>query len=174
MKIVLIGFMGAGKSTVARLLAQRLSLPMLETDELIRQRTGVSDLSQIFAEQGEVYFRELERQVAAELGPRDNLVVGTGGGIITNPETLRLLAAVNSRVYYLKISFALASQRVSGDRSRFLFRDPTQAQMLFEKRQSLYEQAANYTVLTDMLSPDQICDEICNDLARYRACTGAA
>jgi shikimate kinase len=88
--LALIGFMGTGKTTVGRLVAEALHFEFLDTDELIQSRTGKS-IADIFAQDGEPAFRELERQVVRELSAKTKTVISTGGGLPTNAENLALL-----------------------------------------------------------------------------------
>jgi shikimate kinase len=88
--LALIGFMGTGKTSVGRLVAEVLGFEFLDTDELIQTRTGRT-IADIFARDGEPAFRALERQVVAELATREKTVISTGGGLPTNPENLAAL-----------------------------------------------------------------------------------
>jgi shikimate kinase len=88
--LALIGFMGTGKTSVGRLVAENLGFEFLDTDELIQARTGRT-IADIFAKDGEPAFRELERQVVKELSTREKTVISTGGGLPTNPENLAAL-----------------------------------------------------------------------------------
>lgn len=88
--IALIGFMGTGKTSVGRLLAESLGFEFLDTDELIQSRTGRT-IADIFAKEGEPAFRKLERQIVQELSDRKKTVISTGGGLPTNPENLAAL-----------------------------------------------------------------------------------
>ena len=88
--LALIGFMGTGKTSVGRLLAEQLRFEFLDTDELIQSRTGRT-INDIFAQDGEPAFRELERQVVDELATRQQTVISTGGGLPTQPENLTKL-----------------------------------------------------------------------------------
>ena len=87
MNIVLIGFMGTGKSTVGRLLASQLAYEFLDTDLLIEREQGAK-IPQIFATHGEQYFRKIEQRLAVELGKTDHKVIATGGGMVLNPQNI--------------------------------------------------------------------------------------
>ncbi len=89
--IVLFGFMGTGKSAVARRLGETLNLPVIEMDSLIEEREGRA-ISRIFAERGEEYFRNLERELVRELSACRRAVIATGGGVVLNPENVRDLS----------------------------------------------------------------------------------
>ncbi len=88
--VALIGFMGTGKSSVGRLVADQLHFEFLDTDELIEARAG-KRIAEIFAEHGEPAFRELEQQLVAELATRSRTVIATGGGLPVNPVNLESL-----------------------------------------------------------------------------------
>lgn len=96
--LVLIGMMGCGKSTCGQLLAAALSRPLVDTDSLIETRQGRS-IPDIFAREGEAFFRELERQTAEELSRRENLVVACGGGLPTVEASIKPLAATGFVVF---------------------------------------------------------------------------
>jgi shikimate kinase len=85
--LALVGFMGVGKTTVGRLLADQLRFEFLDTDERIEREAGIS-VRQIFAEHGEAVFRGMERRLVQSLSDRDHLVISTGGGLIVDPENL--------------------------------------------------------------------------------------
>ena len=88
--LALIGFMGTGKTSVGRLVAELLNFEFLDTDEQIQEHTG-RVIAEIFSKDGEPAFRELERQVVGELSARSQLVIATGGGLPTNPHNLERL-----------------------------------------------------------------------------------
>ena len=85
--LALIGFMGTGKTTVGRLVAEQLGFEFLDTDELIQSRTGRT-IADIFAKEGEPAFRALEKQIVQELSTREKTVISTGGGLPTSPDNL--------------------------------------------------------------------------------------
>ena len=88
--LAMVGFMGTGKSTIGWLVAQELGFEFVDTDHLIEHRLGVS-ISDVFARHGEAVFRKFERAVVLELESRHNLVIATGGGLVTNPENVASL-----------------------------------------------------------------------------------
>jgi shikimate kinase len=157
--IVLIGFMGAGKTTVGTLLAARLGLPFTDSDQVIEQRAGRS-VRQIFAEDGEPAFRALEHQVIAELLDGPPIVLALGGGAAEHPQTQNKLA--NAKVVYLHVSYEQALRRVGGDRdpeSRPLLARPDLAG-LYERRLGVYAGVATMTVPTDGRDPLAIAEDI--------------
>ncbi|MGH2752935.1 MAG: 3-dehydroquinate synthase [Actinomycetota bacterium] len=158
--IVLVGFMGSGKSTVGRILAGSIGLPFADIDALIEKRTGRS-IRSIFERDGEQAFRALERDIAAEvLGGRD-AVVALGGGALSDPITAGTLR--DARVVYLKTSFEALRERVGGDRERpkLATGDP---RALYEERLPQYEAAADITVVTDGRSPEVVAKEVADQL----------
>jgi shikimate kinase len=155
--IVLVGFMGAGKTTVGTLLAAKLGLPFTDSDQVIEQRAG-RPVRQIFAEDGEPAFRALEHEVIAELLDGPPIVLALGGGAAEHPQTRNKLAT--SQVVYLHVSYAQALQRVGGDPgSRPLLARPDLAG-LYERRLGVYAGVATMTVPTDGRDPLAIAEDI--------------
>jgi shikimate kinase len=152
--IVLAGFMGAGKTTVGRLLAGSLRVPFLDSDHVIEARAGRS-IPEIFA--AEPVFRALEHEVIADLLRGPDVVLALGGGAAEHEETGRLLASVP--VVFLRVSYAEAMARLAGDRDRPMLARPDIAQV-FERRQAVYAQAAKATVDVDGRDPADIAQEI--------------
>ena len=154
---ILLGFMGAGKSTVARALAQ----DFVDMDELLCQRLGMS-IKDYFDQYGETAFRSAEAQLLAELIDTD-LVVSTGGGVVVSPENRRLLAQ-NADNIYLKADFETLYQRIQQDaeqeRPLFLNQSKSDLQQIFEQRQAWYEEVATQIVDTRLKSPQEIIEEI--------------
>jgi shikimate kinase len=163
--IVLVGFMGAGKTTVGQLLAGRLGLPFADADTVIEQRDG-RPVPQIFAEQGEPAFRALEHETIAALltGPR--LVLALGGGAVEHDRTRRLLQAAEE-VVYLNISYRAALDRVGGDNGRPMLRRPDLADV-YQRRLAAYEAAATLTVSTEGRPPEHVCADIETHLGRVQ------
>jgi shikimate kinase len=154
--IVLAGFMGAGKTTVGRLLAAKLGVPFADSDQVIEERAG-KPVHQIFADDGEPAFRRLEHDVIAELLAGPDLVLAVGGGAAAEPGTRDLLAA--APVVYLRVSYAEAMRRVGGDRGRPMLARPDVGQ-LYAERDPLYRAAARRTVEVDARSPEEIALDI--------------
>jgi shikimate kinase len=100
MVVVLVGFMGAGKTTVRRIIAERLGQPFVDSDVLIEQRLG-REIRDVFATEGEAYFRELEHATVADLVRGPEAVVALGGGAVEDLRTRAVLR--NARVVYLRV-----------------------------------------------------------------------
>ena len=140
---ILLGFMGAGKSTIAR----ALSADFLDMDELIVQKIGMS-IQEYFAQYGEPAFRKIEAEVLAECIQQD-VVLSTGGGVVSSPQNRDLLAQ-NPQNIYLKADFETLFRRIEGDqenqRPLYLTKSKADLQEIFEQRQALYEAVATQTI----------------------------
>ncbi|MDQ3784154.1 MAG: 3-dehydroquinate synthase [Actinomycetota bacterium] len=149
--IVLVGFMGAGKSTVGRLFADAVRLPFGDSDEMVAARAGRS-IPDIFSGPGEGVFRALERAVILKALDRGEGVLALGGGALGDLETRSALA--RHTAVYLKVSFREAMARVGADQDRpLLVRDP---EKLYRDRVDVYEHVADRTVDTDILTPEEV------------------
>lgn len=148
--IVLVGPMGAGKSTVGRQLASRLSFTFLDTDHVIEQRTG-ADIPWIFDVEGEQGFRTRETAVLEDSLPLRGHVIATGGGIVERPHNLALLRKLGE-VFYLTASIEQLYARTFKDKKRPLLQVANPKQKiceLFERRDPLYRTVADHTLDTD-------------------------
>lgn len=153
--ICLIGMMGSGKSTVGPLLAEQLDRPFIDMDQRIESEQGRS-VNVIFAEQGEPYFRELERILLASLGGTD--VIACGGGIVTQPDCRAILERLST--IYLRASLATLAARLIGDRTRPLLpahmSRSDELWLLLDQRRRPYEETARWIVDVDDQAPGQI------------------
>jgi shikimate kinase len=138
-KLYLVGFMGAGKSTVARLLSRRLGWRAEDVDEQIEARERRS-VSTIFSQDGETYFRRVERNVLTDLLPIREVVVATGGGTFVDPEN-RAAMLDDGAVAWLDAPFDRLVERVPADGRRPLGTDRFQMEQLYVRRQLAYRQA---------------------------------
>jgi shikimate kinase len=168
--IVLVGFMGAGKTTVGRLLAERLGLPFADSDLVIEQRAR-RPVRQIFAEDGEPAFRALEHQVIADLLDGPDLVLALGGGAAEHPGTRHRLAT--AQVVYLQVGYDQALARVGGGDERPLLARPDLA-ATYQRRLPLYAGIATLTVGTDGRGPEAIGQDILARLTAKPAVGGRA
>jgi len=153
--------MGAGKSTIGRLLAKALNRSFKDSDQEIEQRSGV-DIPWIFDQEGEQGFRAREAAMLAELCAQDNLVLATGGGAILSDENRSLLQN-SGFVVYLSIPVDEQLKRTTQNRSRPLLNQGNPEQtlnQLMAVRAPLYQQIANLTIETDGGSPQQTAQEI--------------
>ncbi|KFX71370.1 shikimate kinase [Pseudomonas taeanensis MS-3] len=159
--LILVGPMGAGKSTIGRLLAKELRLPFKDSDKEIEQRTG-ADIPWIFDVEGEQGFREREQAVIAALCEFDGMVLATGGGAVMRSENRAALRS-GGRVVYLHASVEQQLDRTSRDRNRPLLRagDPGKVlRDLLAIRDPLYREIADVIVETDERPPRLVVQEI--------------
>ena len=159
--IFLIGFMGAGKSTVARHLQKRLKMNLAEMDERIEKEQGMT-IPEIFEKYGESRFRDLESELILTIGKEGNTIVSCGGGVVVRPENIDYMKK-NGRVFYLKTSPETVYNRVKDSTNRPILNGNMNVEYiagLMEKRRALYEGAADITITTDGKSVDEITDEI--------------
>jgi shikimate kinase len=171
--IVLVGFMGAGKTTIGNLLAERLGLPFADSDQVLEQRAG-RPVRQIFAEDGEAAFRTLEHQVIAELLDGPELILALGGGAADHPRTrAKLSSDPGTHVIYLQVGYGQALQRVGGDAGRPMLARPDLA-ALYQRRQPAYAAVATLTVATDDRHPQTVSDDIVAQLVRVPVTDGPA
>lgn len=164
--VVLVGPMGAGKSTIGRILARLLSLDFKDTDHIIEKRTG-ADIPWIFDVEGEAGFRERESAVLKEVLETDNLVLATGGGIITREDSRALLKQHGS-VVYLTADIEQLIERTARDKKRPLLQVENPRQRiteLFNTRDPLYREVASCIVKTDRRSPKLVAEEIVRKLS---------
>ena len=161
--VILVGFMGAGKSTVGRLLARRLGLCFVETDDMITAREGTSILA-IFAQHGEAYFRAVEAEVLDLLAAKRGHVIATGGGFPCRPGVMERLRTLGT-VVWLAADFAALYGRASrvGDRPMLAGRTREEVAALFEARKADYRQA-HLAIDTTRLGVDQIVSRILRHL----------
>jgi shikimate kinase / 3-dehydroquinate synthase len=162
MVAVLVGFMGAGKTTVGRIIAERLGQPFVDSDVLIEQRLG-REIREIFATEGEAYFRELEHATVAALVRGPEAVVALGGGAAEDKRTRAVLR--NARVVYLRVSYDEAMSRIRGDKFRPLLSRPDLDEA-YQRRLSIYEDVSVFTIDTDGRRPDAIALEVLAELTR--------
>ena len=168
--IFLIGFMGAGKSTISDYLKNALAMDVVEMDQCIVERQGMS-ISDIFETYGEEYFRELETNLLIEMQSRSNVVVSCGGGV---PMRERNVAEMkkNGRVVLLTAKPETILERVKDNHDRPLLENNKNVSFiadLLEKRRAKYEAAADIVVETDGKSELEICEELIHRLREAEA-----
>ena len=158
--IFLVGFMGAGKSTVGKILADKIGYEFLDEDKVIEDRAGTT-IAEIFAEQGEPYFRDMESETTESLASGDKQVIATGGGVVQRDRNWDAMKS-NGITIYLKASVETIWERIEDDTTRPLLQveNPVEtARELLSKRTPMYEKA-DIIVLTDNLTLEQAADEI--------------
>jgi shikimate kinase len=163
-RIVLTGFMGAGKTTVGNLLAARLAWRFADADETIEAAAGTT-IAQLFFERGEPWFRQLEHETIRQLLEVESLVLALGGGAIEDDRTLRLLlSAQGTRLVHLEASLETVLERCRGTESlRPVLQDKPNLEARYLRRLPLYRQA-HLTLAVDALHPQAAADAILGHL----------
>lgn len=164
--IFLIGFMGAGKSTIARLLTKATGKKLVEMDARIVEEQGMS-INDIFAQYGESRFRDIESQLILTIGDEGNTIVSCGGGVVVRPENTEFMKK-NGKIVFLAATPETIYNRVKDGTDRPILNGHMNVEYiaeLMEKRRALYEAAADIRIDTDGKTAQQICDEILTIIA---------
>jgi shikimate kinase len=164
MKIYLVGFMGAGKTTVGRELAARIDAPFFDLDELIEAAEKVS-IREIFAQQGESYFRKRERDLLRSTKHLDAAVIATGGGTFTFDENIQFIQSEGLSVY-LSAPYALLRSRVGAKDDRPLFRDDLSTHELYANRIRYYRMSDITIEIREEETPLEIVERLLLELPK--------
>jgi shikimate kinase len=156
--LVLVGFMGTGKTEVGRLVASALNRRFVDMDRLIADRQGMP-VAEIFRSRGEAAFRALEAEAAAELAALRGLVISTGGGVVLSADNVARLRE-NGFVVWLDASVDVLRQRLQNDTTRPLLAGEADMAALYESRRALYRLAAHVRVDTGDKPPLAVAREI--------------
>ena len=166
--ISLIGFRGTGKTTVGKLLAQRIGFLCVDTDEVIEQRSGRS-ITELFEQRGEAEFRDIESEVIAELTAKTGRVLSLGGGAILREANRERIRACGP-VVWLRANVVTIAQRMDLDPTTAARRPnltsaggTAEIEDLLRERLPLYEACASLAIDTDHRSPEELVDSIVND-----------
>lgn len=165
--LILIGFMGTGKSTVARQLSRQLELPFFEMDEMIVQEQGM-EISNIFQEKGEAYFRDLETALLKKLLQEGKGILSCGGGIILRDENIQAMKK-HSTVILLTAKPETILKRVQHNQSRPVLngkKNIDDITKLMKEREERYHMTADILISTDGKSLSQICEEIADMITK--------
>jgi shikimate kinase len=168
--IVLVGMMGAGKSSVGRCLQRRTGLACLDTDEMLAAEFGIP-IPQIFEKHGEDKFREAETEVLRKLAPDRPAIIVTGGGIVLRTVNVDLLKALGT-VVWLSADEATLFERASRRNDRPLLQKENPGAVfskLFREREPLYTAAAHLRVDTSAKTHDEVAETILNELEEFTA-----
>ncbi len=169
--IALVGFMGTGKTDVGRLLAEKLGKDFIELDELIEQRAGKA-IPEIFQQDGEIAFRELEIEATREAAAKKNAVIACGGGVVLNQINVDRLRE-HGGIVYLTASPEAILQRTSSDtdeRPLLVAEDKaSKVEKLLNFRRPFYERAADITVNTSELDVAGVAGQIISELSEHES-----
>jgi shikimate kinase len=168
-KVILIGPMGSGKTTIGSLLAEKLGLNFRDTDHLIEEQEEKT-VSQIFLDQGEDAFRAIEKRVLREELLTDGTVLSLGGGAPISIDAQSALRAIASHIIFLDISLSTVAPRIGFNRDRpLLLNNPRgQWQTLMEARRPIYEAIADATINVDDKSEEEIVTIVLSSLRESR------
>ncbi|NUO08801.1 MAG: shikimate kinase [Candidatus Brocadia sp.] len=165
MNIILIGFRGTGKTTIGKILAQRLGKEFIDTDEYLEQKQGKT-IKDIFAEGGEKLFREIEAQIVAEVCLVDDRVIATGGGVILREENVRRLRK-NGIIIFLDADVDTLHKRIHEDAQTQRKRPNLtnlsayeEIKYLLASRRPLYDRVADFVINTTRLSKKDTASKI--------------
>lgn len=169
MNLVLIGYRGTGKSTVGKILADRLGRELISTDTAVVRRVGLP-IPDIVARYGWEHFRDLETQVCRELSARDGLVLDTGGGAILRPGNVADLKS-GGVLIWLTAEVETIAGRIGGDTQRPSLTGTKsfveEIEEVLRERLPKYESAADVRIATDHLTPNEIAEEILSKLEGF-------
>src|SRR3989339_1091844 len=158
--VVLIGFMGTGKSTVGKKIAERLGFSYIDTDEVI-EKTEKKKISEIFNEYGEKYFRDLETEVIKTLQDYDHFIIATGGGMVLRDENVKMLKALGPLVL-LYTNPDVIFERIKSVQNRPLIEEDKldKIKEILKQRDPIYSKVADFKVDTSLLAIDEVVDII--------------
>ena len=161
--VFVIGFMGAGKTSVARKVARRAGVASIDADAYLERSLGKS-ITDVFAEDGEEAFRAWEAETLADLAAREPMLIACGGGVITT-EPARAVLRDGGYVVYLKVAPDEAARRIEDASTRPLFQDADAVARLWARRLPLYEEVADLAVDTADKNLGQLAGEVMDGLA---------
>ncbi|OGC13571.1 hypothetical protein A3J90_06790 [candidate division WOR-1 bacterium RIFOXYC2_FULL_37_10] len=164
--VVLIGFMGTGKSTVGKKIAERLGFSYIDTDEVI-EKTEKKKISEIFNEYGEKYFRDLETEVIKTLQDYDHFIIATGGGMVLRDENVKMLKALGPLVL-LYTNPDVIFERIKSVQNRPLIEEDKldKIKEILKQRDPIYSKVADFKVDTSLLAIDEVVDIILKELKK--------
>lgn len=161
MNIFLIGFMGAGKSTIARTLQSKLDMPLIEMDERIVEEQGCS-INEIFDRTGEAGFRDIESDLVKRIANERDSIVSCGGGAVIRPENVEYMKK-SGKIVFLTATPETIYERVKNGKDRPLLNGNMNVEYissLMDKRRDIYNAASDEKIATDNKSKDEIAQEI--------------
>ncbi len=167
--IIFIGYMGAGKTTIGKMLSEQLGWSLVDTDEKIEEKAG-KRIARIFEEEGEECFRQMETSVLKELlSEADTMVISVGGGLPVREENRRMLKELGL-VVYLQVTPETVAKRLTGDQTRPLLENrdiQKRAEEMLPLRDPFYQETANVTISCDGKEKNDILSEISQKLLEF-------
>jgi shikimate kinase len=171
MNLVLIGYRGTGKSTVAQILSQKLGMAAVSLDEEIVREAGMP-IPEIVEKLGWTWFRDLESEIARRFGERNDLIIDAGGGVILRPENTENLRR-NGVVFWLEASVEVIVDRIQESTERPALTEGKsfleEVEEVLSERMPLYRAAADREIDTDPLTPTAVADEIIREFRTMAA-----
>ena len=162
MNIVLVGYRGAGKSSVAKVLAERLTWPLISTDAEIVKKAGLS-VPEIIQKRGWDYFRDVESQICQRLGKKDRTIIDTGGGVVLRKENVAALRE-RGRVFWLTAEVPTIMERIKHSKDRPSLTQKKsyvdEVEEVLKERLPLYKAACDHLIPTDNRTLEEIAEEI--------------
>ena len=162
MNIVLVGYRGTGKSSVARILSRELGYPVLSMDDKIAEKAGMP-IPEIVEKFGWNRFRDIESEVAEQISNLDNYIIDTGGGVILRDKNVENLRK-NSKVFWLKADITTIAKRIKHGTHRPSLTDEKsfvdEIEEVLAQRREKYKKAADYIIDTSKLSPSDVAEKI--------------
>ena len=157
-KIILVGMMGAGKTTIGKLLSNKLGYDFVDLDKIIEEKSGVK-INTIFEIEGEAGFREREFQVLRDSIEKEKVIISTGGGIVTNEKSRTHLIKHNVFIIYLKANLETLFSRLKNDNSRPILNVDNKEQVIesiLHEREPQYQDLADMTVDTTHMKTNDV------------------
>ena len=157
-KIILVGMMGAGKTTIGKLLSNKLGYDFVDLDKIIEEKSGVK-INTIFEIEGEAGFREREFQVLRDSIEKEKVIISTGGGIVTNEKSRTQLIKHNVFIIYLKANLETLFSRLKNDNSRPILNVDNKEQVIesiLHEREPQYQGLADMTVDTTHMKTNDV------------------
>ena len=167
MNIVLVGMRGSGKTTIGKLLEKRLQKKRIEMDDLVVEKAGMT-IPEMVASHGWDYLRDIEAKVAKEIGQKNNVIISTGGGVVTREENVMHLKK-NGKIFWLQAPVDTLVKRIGNDPNRPPLTDKTSPEGelmdVLEHRKKQYEDAADYIITNENQTPEETVEEIIQTIA---------
>lgn len=162
MNIVLIGYRGSGKSTIARILSDRTGMESISSDALIEERAGMT-INDFVKKNGWQAFRELEEKIIGEISLMDGIIIDTGGGVVLRESNVRALKK-NGKIFFLHAGAKVLADRIKKENTRPPLKNGKEpweeVEEVLRERLALYKSSADYIIETENISPEGAAEKI--------------